>query len=395
MLRVAVCWSGLTRVTDAVVFNKKLFDEVTSDDISFDHYCQFWNSDNRYPYDSNIEELITNQFLELDLLPRENKENTYSIIDILQPKSIVYTQYNSMSWVIEKYYIQSESTFTDEFFKLVKTTTDTSIIKLDGEIANNKIDLTEIWGWTLHQRYSGFVNRLSQFYAFEKSVSLVKASTNSYDVILRMRYDAVFDPDDITQLIESMQYAKTNNTLMVNEFRRYDYEQNKVAHIRGDPSDPLSGTNFGIDDNLFWGETACMFELTSDLFHNASKLHCSPLRLTTGDTAESLWFNVIKNKNIPCQTELYRTYLQSKEVIIQRFLLRENLNLDELKQINFDAVIYNTLIFRYMKPNSCYSDRLSEPVWSDINRYVISPGNYILEKIFKYLTTNLRATQYE
>lgn len=376
MLRVAVCWSGLTRVTDAVVFNKKLFDEVTSDDISFDHYCQFWNSDNRYPYDSNIEELITNQFLELDLLPRENKENTYSIIDILQPKSIVYTQYNSMSWVIEKYYIQSESTFTDEFFKLVKTTTDTSIIKLDGEIANNKIDLTEIWGWTLHQRYSGFVNRLSQFYAFEKSVSLVKASTNSYDVILRMRYDAVFDPDDITQLIESMQYAKTNNTLMVNEFRRYDYEQNKVAHIRGDPSDPLSGTNFGIDDNLFWGETACMFELTSDLFHNASKLHCSPLRLTTGDTAESLWFNVIKNKNIPCQSA------SSMNVHIGRALIRKESDLDILKEMEFDTWIFqNNITDSYRVPGLSYTDRLADVDWSNPRRYFIEPDNYILAKM--------------
>ena len=64
-MRVAVCWGTLIRVVDVVKHNKKLFDEIDSD-IKFDHFCQFWSKDNKYPYtlNSNI-----NPDMILDFIP--------------------------------------------------------------------------------------------------------------------------------------------------------------------------------------------------------------------------------------------------------------------------------------------------------------------------------------
>ena len=48
MLRVAVCFSGLTRdVSELVSYNKTLLDNYGFE-IKFDYFCQFFSKDNNF-----------------------------------------------------------------------------------------------------------------------------------------------------------------------------------------------------------------------------------------------------------------------------------------------------------------------------------------------------------
>ena len=53
VIRVAVCWGGMTRdLIEVVSHNKTLFDSVSAvlgNNIKFDHFCQFWSKDNKFP----------------------------------------------------------------------------------------------------------------------------------------------------------------------------------------------------------------------------------------------------------------------------------------------------------------------------------------------------------
>ena len=382
-LRVAVCWSGLTQVTNAAKFNKKLLDDLTESsngEVSFEHYCHFWNSDNRYPYDLETQDLIRDCFTEIDRLPLEKKENTEKIIHAIQPTLLAYSSFNEISWVFKERFMPSEPVVYEGFDKRFKSISHNIIKKSNVDFKRNVFAQTEIWGYKLHVDCSGVVNKLAQFYGFEKSVALAKESNNTYDIILRLRYDSALIPRDMDALVRIMHYSKSVDSMMVNDFRRYTFDHANREYITdyftNNNINELVGTNFGLDDVVFWGPPSCIFELAKDLFKNAADLFCSPLRLDAGTAPENLWFNVIKNKNIPCQSA------SSMNVHIGRALIRKESDLDILKEMEFDTWIFqNNITDSYRVPGLSYTDRLADVDWSNPRRYFIEPDNYILAKM--------------
>ena len=105
MLRVAVCWSSLTRDSFEVVnHNKLLLNEtaaLSNNSIQFDHFCQFWNSHNKYPY--TVDETIDASCQIGDFIPNENPDSKLKIIDILEPKLTVTNSFKDMSATVASY----------------------------------------------------------------------------------------------------------------------------------------------------------------------------------------------------------------------------------------------------------------------------------------------------
>jgi len=371
MLKVAVCWSGLTKgLTNAVSFNKQLFDSIysTHDEIEFDHFCHFWNKNNKYLYDFD-ETLFGTQFKELDGIATENPEHVCSIIDILDPKTVVFTDFNSMG----KQLLGNRFFAVNPQFIEFKTIAEQQGTHIHKTIAN-----MERWGYSVHHQYCRLINHLAQLYSFEKVVSLAKAHNKDYDVIIRMRYDTVLAPGDISNLITSMYKAKSDDTILVRWFELTEVNSHDTKFLYNTSIETVAdtGKRWGIDDPVFVGSASCMYKLSDNIFDNSYEYFCvdnNQISLFV----EHLWFKEMCNKHIRCN---------AIENSVGYVILRSSADLDIFKEFHCNVYRYR-IEHRNKLPefNGIIAPELPSVDWSDTQKYVILPDTYILASMLKLI----------
>ena len=379
MLKVAVCWSGLIRgLHNVVSFNKQLFDDIHNDantEIEIDHFCQFWNKNNKYPYDFD-QTLFDTQLKELDGIETENPEHACKIIDILDPNSTVFTDFNSMGTkLLGKRFLALDPAFTE--YKITTAQSGMFIHKTESDITNNVIDFREEWGYDVHHRYCYTIKHLAQFYAFEQVVSLAKQYDKDYDVIIRMRYDVVLAPDYISGLITSIYKTEYDNSILVGWFELPNYSNGVHINTTFMYSTNIqtvidTGKKWCIADPFFIGSAACMYKLADNIFDNSYTYYCysddKPLL-----HAEQLYFNEICNKHITCN---------ASDNSMQYIILRDATELDIFKKFNCDVVTYRA---EYKNTSFKHIGNLLDVSRSDPRRYFIPPNGYVLASMLKLI----------
>lgn len=308
MLRIAVCWSGLTRdLVNVVQHNKTMFDKIeTTADLKFDHFCQFWNSDNKFPYtiDASIDKNLIN-----DSIPAEHLDSRLKIVDILEPKLTITTDFKSMSPSVIS-------------FLNMNTSKDYPLTRYYGFFDTEIIDTStfqtifEFRKWAgVHDIYVNVINRLAQFYAFEKSVLLAKeyslAENLDYDVVIRIRYDTALLPDNhfknyLSKTIEQIHRCWLNDCIVVEDFKKglnlktLDYDINMKTKKTID-------TCHGVADMIMIGSSTQIYRLTDNLSENVSRAitymcETNPNldNLKEFPSAEILWFDELCKKQIVC-----------------------------------------------------------------------------------------------
>jgi hypothetical protein len=344
MLRVAVCWSGLIRgVPEAAKLNKQIFDNITkktNGDITFDHYCHFWNSDNRYPYQFD-KEFFDKHLNQLEGIYEEDPNDKFKIINTLHPKLISCSNVNSMSWVLEQHRFASHPLFNPlaDVFEFIKgKTIDENTFPYNRPVLVNtantvsivdNLDLFEIWGW-VHNQYCGLMNRQAQFYSFEKSVTLVKEYNENYDLILKMRYDISLIPNEINKIIAVIQKSFNEDSMLVNDFREHE---NVFPEILTLDSANKDGHRYGIEDFIFIGPIGYMYRLAENIFVNSSKYYCF------NKDSDNIWsehtlLNEILTKNIPCRS------LSPENLTISSALFRYKEDITVFRECNYDYKKY-------------------------------------------------------
>lgn len=329
MLRVAVCWSGLTRdVSEVTAHNKTLFDAAGAD-ITFDHFCQFWSTDNKFPFklDASIIDQIG------DFIPVESVNNVSRIIDTLGPKLTITSNFKDMCAKASSSVDDNDDCFLGRYKQLFDLT-----------ITNGRfLNVDDFRRFVhLHGRYIGLVNKLSQFYAFEQSVKLVEKYSKSekfnYDVVLRMRYDAALIPDKVHSnllydLKEQLHRSFINNCMIVRHFTEEfsidsPYDKSIVDYVL---NQKIKNNNiYGVVDWIFFGSSASMYKLANNLFKNVSAEFGHMGNVTNPNywsSAEILWFNEIHKKHIPCVQSNF-----NRSVII-----RDSELFNKLKLVNYDV----------------------------------------------------------
>ena len=306
-MRVAVCWGTLIRVVDVVKHNKKLFDEIDSD-IKFDHFCQFWSKDNKYPYtlNSNI-----NPDMILDFIPSEKFNDVSEVIDILKPKSVIINDFKDIATSNLKSSESDDITLLNlnhvshMLSKAVTTNEAFSTIDNFKKFAN------------LQQCYCFLINKLAQFYAFEQSVLLAKEYSQSqnfdYDVIIRIRYDVALildnkDKTPIMRLTDQIYRSFNEDCLVVQEF--FTKGLNSFYQRCVDNPTKQKGTKlneYEMVDSCFLGSSNSMYKLANDFFKNVKSdflFRCMQQDEESWcwPSTDKLWVNDILKKNIPCQT---------------------------------------------------------------------------------------------
>jgi len=381
MLKVAVCWSGLTKgFSAAVSFNKKLFDDISNaanNEIEFDHFCQFWNKNNKYLYDFD-ETLFDTQFKELDGIATENIEYMPTIIDILDPKMTVLNNFNDFGkQLLGKKFLALHPKFTE--YKTFAAQHGRYIHKTENDISNTSIDFREIIGYTVHEKYCRIVKHFAQFYAFEQVVSLAKVYDTDYDVIIKMRYDIVLEQDDILNTVKLMYKAKSDNSIMVEWFELPEHingvhVSTTYLHNTNIQTVIDTGKKWCISDVFFHGSAACMYKLVDNIVDNVYTYYCFS---DDKDVVhqEQLWFNEICNKNITCNA-----YDNS----IRYAILRNTTDFDIFKQFNCNVRTYVNE-YKNKLPKSEPNAKLSDVTWDDPRRYFVPPDNYILASMVKLI----------
>jgi hypothetical protein len=381
MLKVAICWSGLTKgLTNVVSFNKQLFDNIssiTNDEIEFDHFCQFWNNNNKYLYDFD-ETLFDTQFKELDGVATENSDHVTDIIDILCPKSTVVDDFNTMGKkLLGTNFLKIHPIFLEYKTLAAQHGMVTHTTEYD---INNTVDVREVWGYDVHLHYCHLVKHVAQFYAFEKVVSLAKVYDKDYDIIVRIRYDTVLAPSDIQNLITSMYNAKSDNAIIVSWFELPECVNN--IHNTTFLSDTNintaaeTGKRWCIDDPFFIGSASCMYRLADNMFDNVYNYYCA------GDDknslhAEHLWFNEIYTKRITCN---------ASGNLMRYIIARNATDLDIFKQFYYNVARYRTEHRDKVEGTNHIIDSKSPSIiWSDPRRYVIPPNTYALASMLKLI----------
>lgn len=381
MLRVAVCWSSLTRDSIEVVnHNKLLLDEtaaLSNNSIRFDHFCQFWNSHNKYPY--TVDETIDAPCQIGDFIPDENPDSKLKIIDILEPKLTVTNSFKDMSESVASYIRKNDVDVAEmyDYFNFFNyTTIDKKTFKSDSEIYN--------WSEKVLKPYCFLINKLGQYYAFEKSVMLAKTYSQTenfdYDVILRMRYDTALLPgSNMSHTIKEIERATTNRCIVVQNFTAenatsdvamIDLHRETLTHdvdlltINQKIDAPIK---YGIADYMFLGSSIQMYKLASNLFKNVSNAFahvCPDIDLEFRTSSEILWFNEIHNKHIAC--------VSSK--LAMGIICYQSTNFNSLVQVDFDTSRYfNDSMngFRTILPkiNFRWRDKFSELYIYDTDKY--------------------------
>ena len=371
MLRVAVCWSGLTQsVTEATKFNKEFIDSIsatTNTDIMFDHFCHFWNSNNRYPYDTITEEILRCQFNEIDAIAIENQETVETIINTLQPKATTHSNLNELYAGFKEHFMPYKHLLEDlDFVKYIDTTED--------HISKEVFNKLEFFGFNAHRSYCTFVTDMAQFYGFQKSVSLAEQSFNEYDVVLRIRYDVVLVPN-AKLLVGLLLDSISSDAIIQNEFRRYGSGPVEIVNDVFDINE-LNGTNYGIEDCVFWGPPSCMFKLSKNLSNDAATLYAAHRQLENPmywKAAEVVWLNTIKNKNILCNTS------RATSNVLLYTIVRSNEQFEIFKELNFDIFIfYKEILIQYNNMPRAYSCNGCDIDLQKPGGYFVPPDNYVL-----------------
>ena len=341
-LRVAVCWSGLIRgLPEASQLNKEVFDSIaraSKNTITFDHFCHFWNSDNRYPYDFD-KDFFDKHLSQLDGIYKEDPDNKYKIINTLHPKLISCSDVNSMTWVLEQHRFESHPGFNpiNDALQFAKGKTidentfpyHEPVLVNTVDIADN-LDLFEIWGWA-HNQYCGLMNRQAQFYSFEQSVSLIKEYNKEYDLVLKMRYDIALVPTDINKLITVMQRSLNEDAILVNDFREHETVFLDLVTLDSANKD---GRKYGIDDFIFIGPANYMYRLADNIFVNSSRYYCfneDPKNVW----GEHTWLNEMCTKKLPVKS-LISTNTPFRSVL---FRYKEDINI--FKELGYDCHKYS------------------------------------------------------
>ena len=308
MLRIAVCWSGLTReLVNVVQHNKTMFNEIKDmTNIKFDHFCQFWNSDNKFPYivDASVDKNLIN-----DSIPSEHNNSRLEIINVLQPKSTIVTNFKDMSTGVISFLKMNTSKdylFTRyyDFFNI--ETINASTFPTEFEFRK--------WAG-VHDIYVNVINRLAQFYAFEKSVLLAKeyslAENFNYDVVLRIRYDTALLPNThfknyLSDTIEQIHRCLTNNCVVVEDFKE-GLTLNTLDYDIGMQTNNNADKFYGIADLVMLGPAMQIYNLVDNLFENVSQTiaymsstNTQFVNLKGCPSAEILWFEELYKKHIPC-----------------------------------------------------------------------------------------------
>ena len=311
VIRVAVCWSGLTRdLIDVVSHNMTLFDEVLTvprNNIKFDHFCQFWSKDNKFPY--KLDESIDASVIE-DIIPDESITNVLKIIDIVNPKSTITNNFKDMSGSVVNFLNKNVSGIDSNnycnFFE--NETINKSTFK----------SFEQLYHWTdIHGQYCRVINKLAQFYAFEQSVLLAKEYSQSqnfdYDVIIRIRYDVALildnkDKTPIMRLTDQIYRSFNEDCLVVQEF--FTKGLNSFYQRCVDNPTKQKGTKlneYEMVDSCFLGSSNSMYKLANDFFKNVKSdflFRCMQQDEESWcwPSTDKLWVNDILKKNIPCQT---------------------------------------------------------------------------------------------
>jgi hypothetical protein len=331
VIRVAVCWGGMTRdLIEVVSHNKTLFDSVSAvpgNNIKFDHFCQFWSKDNKFPY--KLDESIDASVID-DIIPDESISNVLKIIDILNPKSTITNNFKDMSGSVINFLNKNVSGIDSNnycnFF--------------DNETINKSTfkNFDQLYHWAeIHGQYCQVINRLAQFYVFEQSVLLAKEYSLSenfdFDVILRLRYDTALMPSDMHRTFNQIHCAvNTDNCIITHSFtyttddshNTLDYDINMKTITNVD------SIRYGIIDVIIIGSSHQMYRLADNLFNNVSDVYsnlCSTNTIDRSITQEILWFNEVYNKQILCVSNDLLTYA----------LCRQAIDLDRLKMNGFDV----------------------------------------------------------
>jgi hypothetical protein len=331
VIRVAVCWGGMTRdLIEVVSHNKTLFDSVSAvlgNNIKFDHFCQFWSKDNKFPY--KLDESIDASVID-DIIPDESITNVLKIIDILNPKSTITNNFKDMSGSVINFLNKNVSGIDSNnycnFF--------------DNETINKSTfkNFEQLLHWAeIHSQYCQIINRLAQFYVFEQSVLLAKEYSLSenfdFDVIIRMRYDTALMSSDMYRTFNQIHCAvNTENCIITHGFTYttddshntldYDINMKTITNV-----DSIS---YGIIDVVIIGSSHQMYSLVDNLFNNVSDAYsnlCSTNTIDRSVTQERLWFNEVYKKQILCVSNDLLTYA----------LCRHTTDLDRLKMNGFDV----------------------------------------------------------
>ena len=331
VIRVAVCWSGLTRdLIDVVSHNMTLFDEVLTvprNNIKFDHFCQFWSKDNKFPY--KLDESIDASVIE-DIIPDESITNVLKIIDIVNPKSTITNNFKDMSGSVVNFLNKNVSGIDSNnycnFFE--NETINKSTFK----------SFEQLYHWTdIHGQYCRVINKLAQFYAFEQSVLLAKEYSQSqnfdYDVIIRVRYDTALIPCDIRRTVNQIHcVVNTENCVMTHNFL---YQPDGTGHyaldydIKMKTITKVDSVRYGINDHIIIGSGHQMYNLVDNLFNNVSNAYSDWCITYPFDiTQERLWFNELYEKQILCVSTDLLPFILCRRAII---------DLDKLKMNGFDA----------------------------------------------------------
>lgn len=197
--KIAVLFCGLCNINPKNIDGIfSAFDKISSDyDVTVDYYMHLWNDENMFPenFDGKRVHGRPDQSY-YEYLPTEDKSLHANVIDNINPKMIVYSNYSD--------------TINNSFY--------------DGTPS-----------------YISFVNTLGQFYAFDKLLN--SANYDDYDLIIRWRYDLLVNHHDF-----SLNMSNALNSLSPN----VKYFASKDTHIIGGGHGKYGNNDrwFGITPNL-------------------------------------------------------------------------------------------------------------------------------------------------
>lgn len=158
--------------------------------LTIDYYCHFWETQNKYFY------YVDDNAIEMKL-PSEDSRNKNKVLSLLDPGGYVCSSYDEL---LPYYKIMASNRH-----KYLSDGGHLHINLVDNKFTNTSIHervfLNEYenppqsfmeW-YNCHVDWCKFVHVTNQIFSASKCMNMIVQSSNEYDVVLKWRYDLVFD----------------------------------------------------------------------------------------------------------------------------------------------------------------------------------------------------------
>lgn len=193
-MKIAIFLTGLIiDKKDTLVHIKRMFDYWSEkNNIKIDVYAHFWDSIGLYPYTINYDDTMIK-------VPWENKGSVDYAIDLFKPVSYKISKYTDLHDYFIKFLYDNKHYTNDPWIKEIHSSVLTARFfnkDIHKRFFVDNFDRPEyqfdLW-WSYHVKWCQFVHVASQAYTAAQSLKMIIESGNTYDAVLKWRFDLICD----------------------------------------------------------------------------------------------------------------------------------------------------------------------------------------------------------